>query len=252
MIFPFVFFVPFAVQIVFNAITLAAADSGPIAALRLCVTFPVLKGDFAAMTLALMLTLASIHLAVVMSPGANFMAVTQNALAYSRRTGLLTVGGVATGSGLYITAGVIGFAALISQSPFLFNVIRLVGAAYFFWLSYRLFTRQPRLTGDAAAPLSDLSRSQAYRAGLLSSIANPSAALYFLSLFTTFIPVSSTLADKVLAGLLLLAITMLWYALIAVTFSSARVRAFYRRAELWMNRAFAVIWFLLALKLAFS
>jgi threonine/homoserine/homoserine lactone efflux protein len=176
--------------------------------------------------------------------------VTTNALAYSRRTGLLTVGGVATGSGLYIIAGVIGFAAIISQSPFLYNVIRLIGAAYFLYLSYRLFKRRPRLTGDiTASAAADLTRGQAYRSGLLAAIANPSAALYFLSLFTTFIPVSSPLVEKVLAGLLLLAITMSWYAFIAITFSSARVRAFYRRAELWMNHVFSVIWFLLALKL---
>jgi RhtB (resistance to homoserine/threonine) family protein len=205
------------------------------------------------MNLALLLTLASIHLAVVMSPGANFMTVTQNALAYSRRTGLLTVTGVATGSGLYITAGVIGFAAIISQSPFLFNLIRLIGAVYFLYLSYKLFTRKPRLTGDTTtAAATDLTIGQAYRTGLLSSIANPSAALYFLSLFTSFIPVSSPLSEKILAGVLLLSITMLWYALIAVTFSSARVRAFYRRAELWMNRFFGLIWLLLAIKLAVS
>lgn len=202
------------------------------------------------MNLALLLTLASIHLAVVMSPGANFMAVTQNALAYSRRTGLLTVGGVATGSGLYIAAGVIGFAAIISQSPFLFNLIRLIGAIYFLHLSYKLVTRKPRLTGDTTtAAAADLSRGQAYRTGLLSSIANPSAALYFLSLFTSFIPVASPLAEKVFAGVLLLSITMLWYALIALTFSSARVRAIYRRAEVWMNRVFGLIWLLLAVKL---
>lgn len=205
------------------------------------------------MNLALFVTLASIHLAVVMSPGSNFMAVTTNALAYSRRTGLLTVGGVATGSSLYIIAGVIGFAAIISQSPLIYNVIRFVGAAYFLYLSYRLFTRQPRLDGYiSTSAAADLTRGQAYRSGLLAAIANPSAALYFLSLFTTFIPVSSALVEKVLAGLLLLAITTTWYALIATTFSSARVRAFYRRAELWMNRVFGLIWLLLAVKLAFS
>lgn len=197
------------------------------------------------MNLTLFLTLASIHIAVVMTPGANFLRVTQNALAYSRRTGLLTAIGVATGSGLYVLAGMIGFAAVVSQSPIVYDLIRMVGAAYFAYMGSQLLMRQLRSAEvDAAASISDLSHREAYRAGLLTAIANPAAALYFLSLFTTVIPLSSVLTDKIFAGLLLVTITLTWYAFIVTTFSNRRVRSFYHHVERWTNRAFGVLWLL--------
>ncbi|MCB9453452.1 MAG: LysE family transporter [Anaerolineaceae bacterium] len=200
---------------------------------------------------ALFLALASIHVGAVMTPGANFLRVTQNALTYSRRSGLLTVVGVATGSSLYVTAGIIGFTAVISQSPLIYNSIRVVGALYFTYMGWGLLRRQPRLTGmtvpDESAPA--FNPNGAYRSGFMTAIANPASALYFLSIFTSFIPLSSTLADKTFAGLLLLTITFTWYSTVAMLFSYSRVRAFYRRAEVSMNRFFGVIWLLLAVKL---
>lgn len=203
------------------------------------------------MNSALFLALASIHIAAVMTPGANFLTVTQNALSYSRRSGLLTVGGVATGSSLYVTAGIIGFAAVISQSPLIYNGIRVVGALYFVRMGWGLLKRTPRLAGivDSDTPPLDMSYSGAYRSGFMTAIANPASALYFLSIFTTFIPLTSTLSDKVLAGLLLVTITLTWYTSVAMLFSYSRVRALYRQAEIGMNRLFGVIWLLLAVKL---
>ncbi len=203
------------------------------------------------MNSALFLALASIHIAAVMTPGANFLTVTQNALTYSRRSGLLTVGGVATGSSLYVTAGIIGFAAVISQSPLIYNGIRVFGALYFTHMGWGLLKRAPRLAGivDSDTLPLDMSYGGAYRSGFMTAIANPASALYFLSIFTTFIPLTSTLSDKVLAGLLLVTITLTWYTSVAMLFSYIRVRALYRRAEIGMNRLFGVIWFLLAVKL---
>lgn len=203
------------------------------------------------MNLLLFFTLASIHIGAVMTPGANFLTVTQNALSYSRRTGLLTVVGVATGSSLYVLAGMIGFAAVISQSPLIYSLIRMVGAAYFVYMGCQLLTRQPRLAKIETTPTAphDLTRKQAYRSGLLSATANPAAALYFLSLFTTLMPVSSALPVKILASLLLVSITLTWYTFVALTFSNHHVRRLYQRIEKWVNRVFGVLWLLLAVKL---
>lgn len=203
------------------------------------------------MTFALFLAIASIHLGAVMTPGANFLTVTQNALAHSRRSTLFTVLGVVTGSSLYVSAGIIGFAALISQSPLLFNVIRVVGAAYFVYMGWQLLTRKPRLSGLNAVTLTyaDLPPTTAYRKGLLTALANPASALYFLSLFTTFIPAESPLSAKVLAGIMLLGITLAWYTVVAFTLSGQHVRRLYQRLELWLNRGFGVLWLGLAVKL---
>jgi threonine/homoserine/homoserine lactone efflux protein len=121
-------------------------------------------------------------------------------------------------------------------------------------MGYRLLAWRPSLAAETTftASGSDLSRSQAYRSGLTTAVSNPAAALYFLSVFTTFIPTASTVADKILAGLTMLTITLTWYSLVALTFSNARVRGLYHRVEVGMNRVFGVLWLLLAVKLLFT
>jgi threonine/homoserine/homoserine lactone efflux protein len=202
-------------------------------------------------TLSILLALISIHLVAIITPGANFLVVTQTALTYSRRTGLLTVVGVATASLIYVTAGIIGFAALISQSALAYNLIRVVGAAYFVYMAYGLLTRKPRFKDAVYVDFDavDLNQTQAYRRGLATGFANPASALYFLSIFTTFIPPASPMIDKALIGLMLVGISLVWYALVALTFNNRYVRWVYRRGELWMNRIFGVVWLGLALKL---
>jgi threonine efflux protein len=78
-------------------------------------------------TLEIWLSLAVIHITAVITPGANFLAVTQTALTRSRRAGLWVGGGIITGSLIHVVAGMIGFAAIISQIPLLFAAIRLLG-----------------------------------------------------------------------------------------------------------------------------
>src|SRR5689334_13973549 len=82
----------------------------------------------------MILAIALVHLAVVVSPGANFLIVTRNSLTYTRQAGLLTARGVAVGSLTYITIGLLGFATVIAGSPLIFNLIKLVGTIYFFYV----------------------------------------------------------------------------------------------------------------------
>ncbi|MDX1993760.1 MAG: LysE family transporter [bacterium] len=57
-----------------------------------------------------LLTVAAVHLAAVATPGANFLVVSGHALSHTRRVGLFTALGVATGSLVFITTGFLGLA----------------------------------------------------------------------------------------------------------------------------------------------
>ncbi|MEP7292970.1 MAG: LysE family translocator [Chloroflexota bacterium] len=198
-----------------------------------------------------MLALVVVHLFAVMSPGANFLIVARNSLTYSRQTGLMTVRGVALGSLFYITIGIFGFATVISQSPPIFNVIRLLGAGYFFYTGIRalLSLRKPsRFAEQLEAPVS-LTRRQAFFSGLLTSVSNATSALYFLALFTTFVPTSAAWQEKGFTALVLISITFTWYTFLALTLSRSRVRQFYRRFERWFSGLIGFLWLFLAFKL---
>jgi RhtB (resistance to homoserine/threonine) family protein len=204
------------------------------------------------LTLSTLLALASIHFAAVVTPGANFLLVTTNSLNYSRRTGVFSVFGVATGALTYVTTGFIGVAALVAQSTLLFTLIRIIGALYFVYMGVGLLRNKARTEADMRFNDGnhDLTRWQAYRSGLLTAFSNPAAMLYFVSLFTTFIPMNALLPEKLLMIALVVSITLTWYVVVAITFSDPRVRRFYFRFQRWLNVPFALLWFGLALKLA--
>jgi threonine/homoserine/homoserine lactone efflux protein len=208
------------------------------------------------MTLTLWLSLAAIHLAAVIIPGANFLAVTQTALTHSQRAGLWTVRGIATGTSLYVTAGMVGFAAAVSQSPFLLTALRLLGAIYFAYMGLRMIVRVLRPPSDQVfvldASAAFLPPPAAYRRGLVTSLSNPAAAVYFLSFFTGFVPAAATPLEKLLIGLILVTITFTWYTGVAMTFSRSRIRQLYLRAMRPMSVAFGFLWLGLAFKLAMS
>ncbi|MEO8609487.1 MAG: LysE family transporter [Chloroflexota bacterium] len=201
----------------------------------------------------MILAIALVHIAAVVSPGANFLIVTRNSLSYTRQAGLLTARGVALGSLTYVTIGLLGFATVIAGSPMIFNLIKLVGTIYFFYigaktlLSLRNPPRQEGQRAESAQP--ELSPRGAFLSGVGTSLSNPTAALYFLSLFTTFVDTSAPAGEKILTGLVLVTISFTWYSIVAATFSIPRVRALYLRFEKWLNGFIGFMWIALGIKL---
>lgn len=159
------------------------------------------------MTESIWLSLALIHITATITPGANFLAVTQTALTRSRRAGLWVARGIITGSILHVTAGMIGFAAIISQIPLLFATIRLLGGLYFAYTGFKMlkaaytqFRTGSKGYGNSAAlsahvPLGDLSNGEAYRRGLFTHLSNPASMLYYVSLLSAVN--NSPLGEKV-------------------------------------------------------
>lgn len=200
----------------------------------------------------MILAIALVHLAAVVSPGANFLIVSRNSLAYTRQAGLFTARGVALGSLTYITIGLLGFATVIAGSPLIFNLIKLVGTIYFFYVGAKtlMALRNPvRLENRDAAAQPEMNPRAAFLSGMGTALSNPTSALYFLSLFTTFVETTAPAAEKVLTGLVLVTISFTWYTIVAATFSNARVRAFYLRFEKWLNGFIGLMWILLGIKL---
>jgi len=207
------------------------------------------------------LSLAVIHITAVITPGANFLAVTQTALTRSRQAGLWVARGIITGSLIHVAAGMIGFAAVISRVPLLFAAIRFLGGLYFAYTGFKMLKAaymQFRVAADADTPipkqvmLADLPPSEAYQRGLFTHLSNPASMLYYVSLFTGFVPISATLLEKLLIAIALLGTTSTWYLLVAFMFSQARIRRFYFRVMPYMNTAFGLLWIALAIKLIFA
>lgn len=66
----------------------------------------------------------------VISPGPNFLIVTQQSLNNGQKAGFMTGLGVAFGDLIYAAAGLFGLATVISLVGWLFGLIKILGGIY--------------------------------------------------------------------------------------------------------------------------
>lgn len=205
---------------------------------------------------ALIGTAAGIHLLAVMSPGPNFVVISRNSLAYSRRSGMFTTAGVTCGVFILLAAGFLGITALIARSEATYNAVRLVGAVYLIVLGGRSLleartTRVVAPTLDGTRP-GGLDAVASFRMGFITSLTNPKAAVYLLAFFTTIISVDTGLAVKITLLFLMPSITFSWYSLMAWLFSHPVLRERYARFERWAHVAFGILLVVLGVGVALS
>ncbi|HWJ52283.1 MAG TPA: LysE family translocator, partial [Propionibacteriaceae bacterium] len=146
---------------------------------------------------------------VICVPGPDTALTIRNALAGHRRCGVSTAAGVATGQLAWTVAASLGIAGLILASAPAFGAVRWAGAAYLIFLGLRSLWSAVRPPGSRARRAPDQTRpvsaqltpGRAFRQGLLSNLANPKMAAFFLSLLPQFVPAGpGSLAWSLLLG----------------------------------------------------
>lgn len=131
-------------------------------------------------------------------PGPNMLLVMTHGAQYGlRRTGA-TMGGCLSALVLMLSVSAAGLGVFLQAWPAMFNALRLIGAAYLFYLGIKAWSA-PVPTDDAGAtatsagaPVSTLVRSPGalFRNGFLVASSNPKAILFAAALLPQFIDAS--------------------------------------------------------------
>lgn len=184
-----------------------------------------------------LLAVVTITVLAVISPGADFAMVTRNSLALSRRAGLLTAMGIGLGVLVHVGYTMLGVGLLIKQSLWLFNAIKLAGAAYLIYLGVNLLAARPREVGHASGliPLSDFG---ALRTGFFTNVLNPKTTVFIVSVFIQVIQPTTPLAVQAGYGAFISLAHVAWFAAVALFFSADTVRARLLAVRHWVDRAF--------------
>ncbi len=199
------------------------------------------------------LTVALIHLLAVASPGPDFAVVVRESVTHGRRAGTWTAFGVGTAIFLHVGYSLLGIGLIVSQSIMLFNVLKWAAAAYLVYIGFKALRARPASAGEALQ-VSTVERTPraAYIAGFMTNGLNPKATLFFLSLFTVVIDPHTPLLVQAGYGVYLAVATGLWFCLVALLFSQARVRAAFARMGHWFDRTMGAVLIALGIKIAFS
>ena len=160
---------------------------------------------------------------IEITPGPNMAWLAALSLSRGWRTGLAAVAGVALGLSAYGIAAALGVAAIIENSPILYQALRWGGVAFLLWLAWEGWS-----TADEIA-VSDIADghhhwASAFRRGLITNLLNPKAAVFYVAMLPEFVNVSagSVVTQTLTLSGIYVAIATAIHALIVLLAGSVR------------------------------
>ncbi|MFI9814211.1 LysE family translocator [Saccharothrix variisporea] len=198
------------------------------------------------------LPLFAVWILAVVSPGPDMLVVAQQATTRSRRHGVVTGLGVASAIAVWAVASMLGLSVLLARVGWLYDVVRLAGAAYLVYLGARALWASRRTERVPVEPVdaTPTSAAKAWRTGFLTNIGNPKAAVFFGSLFGALLPADTTPWGRVAVVVAMVLVAASWFALVATLFGLPRVVEVYRRGRRWVDRVTGIAFVALGSRLA--
>ncbi len=172
------------------------------------------------------------------TPGPGIFAILARALVNGAGSCLMLALGMIFSDILYLIAACLGLAAIAIHWSEVFTAIRIIGAAYLFYLGYKMWTAPVSADEMSNSRVSRSGMAGSFLQGFLISASNPKVILFYIAFLPTFMDLSVlTASDIALASVLTLVALMLGVMSIAVF--AARARGFFRseRAMKHLNRS---------------
>jgi threonine/homoserine/homoserine lactone efflux protein len=169
-----------------------------------------------------LLTFVPVAALLSITPGAATALVVRNAACGGRWHAFLTTSGNSIGVLAWACFAAAGIAAVVATSAAVFDAVKLAGAAVLLVIGLRSLLGRHRGETRALAP----SGRSAFREGLVTSLANPKLAVFFVALFPQFIPRGAAVLPSALSmAAVIVAVDLVWYSTLALLVARAR-RAF--------------------------
>lgn len=185
------------------------------------------------MTLGNMFALFGAMLVLAAMPSSSVLIVVSRSADSGFIHGALAALGIVVGDIVFILTAILGLSLLAESMAGMFVLVKYFGGAYLVWLGMRLLFAKPGMLQaekDGSAAM-----SSSFFSGLLFTLADQKAILFYLGFFPAFIQLSSmTLADIAV----IISITLLAVGGVKVAYAFMADRAawlFTVRASRWLN-----------------
>lgn len=159
-------------------------------------------------------TLLGACLLISFTPGAGAINTMSNSLNAGFRRSIWGVLGQQAALVAHLAVVAAGLGVLVAGSPFAFNVIRYLGAAYLAYLGVRQFLRKPDVSEEAAAVLENEPWWSMFQRGLWVNLLNPKAIVFFLAFIPGFVRPELPLVNQYLvigATIICVDILVMWF-----------------------------------------
>jgi threonine/homoserine/homoserine lactone efflux protein len=197
---------------------------------------------------------AALALGLVLTPGPNMIYLVSRSLSQGWRAGAVSLAGTAFGFVFFVLSAAFGLTAIALAVPFLYEAIKLAGAAYLLWLAWQA-VRPGGVSPFVTRELPYAGARRLFLMGLVTSLLNPKVALFYVALLPQFVDPArgSVLTQHLLLGATQIAVSM------TVNFSfiltAGAVSTFFARNPTWLAVQRYLMGFVLgalAVRLAFE
>ena len=190
---------------------------------------------------------------LTITPGLDTALVIRNTTRGGEKDGFITNIGICSGLFFHASLSAIGISLLLSQSPQLFQIVKMIGALYILYLGIQGL-RQSFLAKNKNKETTNTKESfnliKSFREGLLSNALNPKTAIFYLAFLPQFInPEYSAFMQSLLMAAIHFAIALCWQAFISRMVVTAQKRFEGGKTQLLMERLTGVVLIGLAAKL---
>lgn len=170
------------------------------------------------LSIEILLTYVAACVAVIIVPGPSVTVIIANSMRYGTRAGLWTDGGTQAGLATMLIVLAAGLSTIINHMGWLFDWLRLIGAAYLIWLGLKLWRGSTATSSSGSTTSSTLaeepgrngSGKRFFWQGFIVLWSNPKALLFFGAFIPQFIdPAGSALMQTFLLGLIFIIVAAL-------------------------------------------
>ncbi len=163
------------------------------------------------------LTITMLAILWVISPGPDFIVVSNNSLNYSRYHGIQTALGIAISNLFHTTYCIVGFSLVASHLNHVIKYVKCLGAAYLIYLGISLLLKKKFTYSNDQAKESNNKSSLllVIRQGMLCNGLNPSTTLFFISIYSFVVSKGLPLIAQIGYGLEIALLHFLWFSFIA-------------------------------------
>ncbi|EHZ2552297.1 LysE family translocator [Vibrio vulnificus] len=190
---------------------------------------------------------------LTLTPGLDTALVIRNTTRAGLQDGCMTSLGICCGLFVHALFSAIGISAILAQSAELFQLVKMIGAAYLIWLGFSsLKSLMTSGSGLSVAQMAQQSydAKRSLREGFLSNVLNPKTAVFYLAFLPQFVnPEGSPLLQSMTMAGIHFVIAMVWQCGLAGALNSAKNLLKNAQFMKWMEGATGAVLVALGLKL---
>jgi len=153
---------------------------------------------------------------LAISPGPDNIFVLTQSLVNGAKAGLATVFGLMLGCLFHTTLVAFGVSEIIKQHENLFFLIKLFGASYLLYLSYKVYTKESQII-FSTKNIIKRSSLELFSKGFLMNVLNPKVTIFFFAFFPQFLFSNdlSEIFQFYVLGILFIIVSFIVFGLIA-------------------------------------